>query len=193
MGNSEYWIVDYLALGGRRFIGNPKQPTISVYQLVDGEYQVSQFRGNNPIESPAFPEFNLTVEHIFRAGSISYNKGLSLPKRLEVMRRFATDRNMSVKEYAWYFLRPYLIADLPKSFELLIPWVQNPDPNIRRCAVEATRPRGVWCQHIPALKSNPELGLTILEFVRSDPSKYVQRSVGNWLNDASKSRPNWQQ
>ncbi|MBC6432590.1 Uma2 family endonuclease [Nostoc sp. HG1] len=23
----EYWIVDYLGLGGRRFIGNPKQPT----------------------------------------------------------------------------------------------------------------------------------------------------------------------
>jgi len=69
MGISEYWIVDYLALGGRRFIGNPKQPTISVYQLVDGEYQVSQFRGNNPIESPAFPEFNLTVEQIFRAGN----------------------------------------------------------------------------------------------------------------------------
>ncbi|MBC6479917.1 MAG: DNA alkylation repair protein [Hormoscilla sp. GM7CHS1pb] len=125
------------------------------------------------------------------AGSIAYNKGLSLPKRLEVMRRFATDRNMSVKEYAWYFLRSYLIEDLPKSFELLIPWVKNEDPNIRRCAVEATRPRGVWCKHIPALKSNPELGLTILEFVRSDASKYVQRAVGNWLNDASKSRPNW--
>ncbi len=125
------------------------------------------------------------------ACSISYNKRLSLPKRLQVMRRFATDRNMSVKEDAWYFLRPYLIEDLKKSFELLIPWVKNEDPNIRRCAVEATRPRGVWCKHIPALKENLELGLTILEFVRSDPSKYVQRSVGNWLNDASKSRPNW--
>jgi Uma2 family endonuclease len=34
----EYWIVDYLGLGGRRYIGNPKQPTICVNQLVDGEY-----------------------------------------------------------------------------------------------------------------------------------------------------------
>jgi Uma2 family endonuclease len=43
IGIPEYWIVDYLGLGGRRFIGNPKQPTISVYQLVDGEYEVSLF------------------------------------------------------------------------------------------------------------------------------------------------------
>lgn len=65
MGIPEYWIVDYLGLGGRRFIGNPKQPTISIYQLVDGEYQVSQFRGNTPIESPAFPDLNLTAAQIF--------------------------------------------------------------------------------------------------------------------------------
>jgi Uma2 family endonuclease len=26
MGMHEYWIIDYLGLGGKRFIGNPKQP-----------------------------------------------------------------------------------------------------------------------------------------------------------------------
>ena len=68
MGIPEYWIVDYLGLGGRKFIGNPKQPTLSVYQLVDGEYQVKQFRGSERIESLAFPELKLTVEKIFIAG-----------------------------------------------------------------------------------------------------------------------------
>ncbi len=68
LGISEYWVVDYAALGGRRFIGNPKQPTISVYQLVDGEYQISQFRGDDIVESLAFPELKLTAEQIFRAG-----------------------------------------------------------------------------------------------------------------------------
>ncbi|MEZ2229999.1 MAG: Uma2 family endonuclease [Microcoleus sp.] len=67
MGISEYWIVDYLGLGGRKFIGNPKQPTISVYQLVDGEYQVKQFRASERVESLAFPELSLTAEQIFRA------------------------------------------------------------------------------------------------------------------------------
>jgi Uma2 family endonuclease len=70
VGIPEYWIVDYLGLGGRRFIGNPKQPTISIYQLIEGEYQVRQFRGNERIHSLAFPELNLTAEQIFRAGEI---------------------------------------------------------------------------------------------------------------------------
>lgn len=65
IGIPEYWIVDYAALGGRRFIGNPKQPTISVYQLIEGEYQVNQFRGADRILSPTFPQLNLTAEQVF--------------------------------------------------------------------------------------------------------------------------------
>ncbi|MEG4850629.1 Uma2 family endonuclease [Microcoleus sp. B5-D4] len=68
IGIPEYWIVDHLGLGGRRFIGNPKQPTISIYQLVDGEYEVSLFRGDETIESPTFPELNLTAKQVFQAG-----------------------------------------------------------------------------------------------------------------------------
>ncbi|MEH2041408.1 Uma2 family endonuclease [Nostoc sp.] len=71
VGIPEYWIVDYLGLGGRRFIGNPKQLTISIYQLIEGEYQVRQFRGSDRIHSPAFPELNLTAEQIFRAGEVA--------------------------------------------------------------------------------------------------------------------------
>ena len=67
MGISEYWIVDYAALGGKRFIGNPKQSTISVYRLVEGEYQVTQFRGNDRIQSPTLRELNLTAEQVFKA------------------------------------------------------------------------------------------------------------------------------
>ncbi|MFM7366297.1 MAG: Uma2 family endonuclease, partial [Sphaerospermopsis kisseleviana] len=67
MGIVEYWIVDYAALGGRVFIGNPKQPTISLYQLIEGEYQVSQFRDDDLIISPTFPELKLTANQIFQA------------------------------------------------------------------------------------------------------------------------------
>ena len=65
LGIPEYWIVDYATLGGRRFIGNPKQPTISIYQLIDGEYQVSLFLQGDTIISSTFPELNLTVEQVF--------------------------------------------------------------------------------------------------------------------------------
>jgi Uma2 family endonuclease len=68
MGIVEYWIVDYAALGGRAFIGNPKQPTVSIYQLIDEEYQVSQFRGDDLIISPTWTELSITANQIFQAG-----------------------------------------------------------------------------------------------------------------------------
>jgi Uma2 family endonuclease len=67
LGIPEYWIVDYLGLGATRYIGKPKQPTISVYQLVEGEYQFSQFRGAEPVMSPMFPDFALTAARVFQA------------------------------------------------------------------------------------------------------------------------------
>ncbi|MEG4068180.1 Uma2 family endonuclease [Microcoleus sp. Pol11C2] len=69
MGIQEYWIIDYLGLGGRRFIGNPKQPTFSVYQLIDGEYQVKLFRGGECIESPTFPELKLPAQQGLAKGN----------------------------------------------------------------------------------------------------------------------------
>lgn len=65
LGIQEYWIVDYLGIGGRRHIGSPKQPTFTVCSLVDGEYELHQFRGDAPIVSPAFPNFSMTVNQIF--------------------------------------------------------------------------------------------------------------------------------
>ena len=70
IGIPEYWVVDYLGLGAKKFTGNPKQPTVSIYQLIDGEYQVTQFRGSDRIVSPTFTELNLTAEQIFQAGSL---------------------------------------------------------------------------------------------------------------------------
>lgn len=67
MGIPEYWIIDYAALGGRKFIGNPKVPTIFVCELIDGEYQMIPFRGNNRILSPTFGQMNLSVQQIFDA------------------------------------------------------------------------------------------------------------------------------
>lgn len=65
MGIPEYWIVDYAALGGRDFIGYPKQATIFVSELIDGEYVKTIFRGNDLVKSPTFPQINLTAQQIF--------------------------------------------------------------------------------------------------------------------------------
>ncbi len=65
LGIAEYWIVDYLGLGGKRYIGDPKKPTISIYQLIDDEYQVQQFRDDNSLVSSIFPHLNLTAQQVF--------------------------------------------------------------------------------------------------------------------------------
>ena len=88
-------------------------------------------------------------------------------------------------------LRPEIEKNLKKSILILNNWTKNTDENIRRFTTESIRPRGVWCKHIESLKEKPEQALAILEELKSDQSKYVQDSVGNWLNDASKTKPDF--
>ena len=65
LGILEYWIVDYLALGSRNYLGNPKVPTVFVYHLdANGVYQSTAYKGSDRIVSPTFPELELTVDQI---------------------------------------------------------------------------------------------------------------------------------
>ena len=68
LGVPEYWIVDYLAIGSRDFLGNPKVPTIFVHLLdADGNYQTTAFKGSEQIMSRTFPELTLTAEQVMNA------------------------------------------------------------------------------------------------------------------------------
>ncbi len=67
LGIPEYWIADYAGLGGTRHIGKPKQPTLSICILVNGDYEIQQLRGNQAIASPTFPNLKLTAEQVLRA------------------------------------------------------------------------------------------------------------------------------
>jgi Uma2 family endonuclease len=70
LGIQEYWITDYLGIGGRRYIGSPKQPTFTVWTLAEGEYELQQFRGDERIISPTFPELPMTVNQHANGGLI---------------------------------------------------------------------------------------------------------------------------
>lgn len=68
LGIPEYWLVDYLAIGSRSYLGNPKVPTFFVYTLDQkGIYQSHAYRGKEQIISPTFPKLALTMEQIIAA------------------------------------------------------------------------------------------------------------------------------
>lgn len=149
------------------------------------------------LEFPAAPNFSELAEHRsdtvrgWAAYHLAAQKNLSLADRLEQIEPLANDPHWAVREWAWIALRDHIAEDVAQSLKLFQPWTQHESENVRRFASEATRPRGVWCKHIPLLKEQPELGQPLLEALRADPSRYVQNSVANWLNDAGKDHPEW--
>ena len=64
LGIPEYWIVDYRGLGGVAFIGKPKQPTVTVCQMIDKDYAQQQFRLGARIISPLLTSLQLRLDDV---------------------------------------------------------------------------------------------------------------------------------
>jgi Uma2 family endonuclease len=68
LGIPEYWIVDYLAIGSRDYLGDPKIPSVLIFTLDEGgKYQLTRFQNSDRLISSTFPELTLTVEQIMAA------------------------------------------------------------------------------------------------------------------------------
>ncbi len=89
LGIPEYWIVDYLAIASRSYLGNPKIPSVFVHQLVEGRYTTQRFTGASHIISPTFSQLNLTVEQVF-AAQYNLNSGCRPQAKLDKRRTHHT-------------------------------------------------------------------------------------------------------
>lgn len=153
------------------------------------------------LSSELYRNYGMTVFDIFKTHTSDSIRGLAcyllgthslkFEQKLNMIQSLADDSNSGVREWAWIALRPDCISDPQHAVSCLEAWACHSSQNIRRYACEITRPRGVWCSHIKDFKQDPQPGLRILEHLKDDSSKYVQLSVGNWLNDAGKDNPRW--
>lgn len=178
----------------------PDVPAGALARLTVGKPSFTQrmrIAGELCLENVGVSNVDSLIEHAsdtvrgWAAYVIGLAPDLSLTERVQLIRPLADDLHFGVREWAWMPLRTHIAADLPRALKLLEPWVHEDSPFLRRFATEATRPRGVWTEHLIELKENPRLGLPLLMPLRADPTKYVQDSVSNWLNDAAKSKPTW--
>ena len=69
LGVPEYWIIDYLGIGGREYIGKIKQPTITLCTLIGDEYQKQLFKNDDRLVSSIFPNLQLTAKQVLTAGN----------------------------------------------------------------------------------------------------------------------------
>jgi len=104
---------------------------------------------------------------------------LSMKAQHELTRRFTAE----------WCIRPFLVRHPQRTLDRLRQWARDPDVHVRRLVSEGTRPRLPWAPRLVAFQRDPAPVLALLELLKDDPERYVQRSVANNLNDISKDHP----
>jgi len=110
--------------------------------------------------------------------------GLEFPDASYDAMEEITKRNTSE-----YTVRPYLVRYPDKTLSKMLEWAQSDNKHVRRLASEGGRPRLPWAQKLDQFIQDPSPLLPILNLLKDDPSKYVQKSVANCLNDILKDNP----
>ena len=90
-----------------------------------------------------------------------------------------------------FAIRDFLTLDFDRTIDHMLDWTEHEHEHIRRLASEGCRPRLPWGNKLQQVIDNPGLTWKILNKLRNDDSKYVQKSVANHLNDISKDNPDW--
>lgn len=88
-----------------------------------------------------------------------------------------------------YTIRPFIERYTRQTLAYMVEWSKNENKHARRLASEGGRPRLPWAAKLQIFIDDPSPLLPILENLKDDSSKYVQKSVANCLNDIFKDNP----
>ncbi len=135
-------------------------------------------------EIPATGEMGLTslrylpyVTFVQKFGLDDYEAAMRL--QAELTKRFTAEFSIRV------FLERYPVS----TYAQMVSWAQDDNAHLRRLASEGLRPRLPWATRLRAYQQDPRPVLAVLELLKDDPERYVQRSVANNLNDIAKDHP----
>lgn len=88
-----------------------------------------------------------------------------------------------------YAIRPFVIRYPDRCIAQMTAWSTADSFHLRRLSSEGLRPRLPWSPRLDLFVEHHEPVFTILENLREDPIRFVQKSVANHLNDYLKVHP----
>jgi 3-methyladenine DNA glycosylase AlkC len=88
-----------------------------------------------------------------------------------------------------FAVRPLLTAFPDDMLAVMTRWSRDANVHVRRLASEGLRIRLPWAKKLPLALERFDAVKTILTHLKDDPSRFVQKSVGNNLNDLFKEAP----
>lgn len=85
-----------------------------------------------------------------------------------------------------YTIRPFIDKYQDKTLKVMHVWAKADNKHLRRLASEGIRIRLPWAKKFYQFTEDPSPIFDIIEMLKDDESKYVQKSVANSLNDILK-------
>jgi 3-methyladenine DNA glycosylase AlkC len=104
---------------------------------------------------------------------------IAMRAQYELTKRFSAESS----------IRAFLVQYPEQTYERLVEWARDGSVHVRRLVSEGTRPRLPWAPRLRAFQRDPQPVIALLEMLKDDPERYVQRSVANNLNDIGKDHP----
>ncbi|MCI0354537.1 MAG: DNA alkylation repair protein [Acidobacteria bacterium] len=135
-------------------------------------------------ELPRTDEFGLSplryMPHVFfvqKYGLDDFEAAMRV--QYELTKRFSAESS----------IRVFLARYPGNTYARLLEWARDENVHVRRLVSEGTRPRLPWAPRLRAFQEDARPVIALLELLKDDPERYVQRSVANNLNDIGKDHP----
>lgn len=116
--------------------------------------------------------------YIARHGQSHFN--LSMHALTEMTKRFTAE----------FAIRYFLLSHPKQTLAYLASIASDKNPHVRRLVSEGTRPRLPMSIRLQPFIKEPSAVLHLLEQLKNEPTRLVQRSIANSLNDIGKDHPN---